>query len=198
MPCSITVRKKWDFFLLLKRKPPAFPFVPTASCLYTGHHWEEPGLISLLLPISNFYTDKTPPSLLSRLSSPSCQSLLLWQMLQDFAPICLVSLYKRTQNRTHYSRCGITHRHRVKDKSPLSQVTGNTLPNNAQDFVSFLCPEFPLLVYIHQNHQVLSCKAAFQLLITQSAPDILPPGAGLCHFPVLNLIKFPISYFSRK
>lgn len=79
--------KRGFFFLMLKWKPLAFPFVPTASHLFTGHHWEEPGLISLLVSISNFYTDKTPPSLLSRPSSLSSQSLLLWQMLQDFVPV---------------------------------------------------------------------------------------------------------------
>lgn len=105
--------------------------------------------------------------------------------------------YQRTQNRTQCSRCGLTHQHWVKHESPLSQVAGNTLPNS-QDFVRFLCLKFPFLMHVYQNHQVLSCKAAFQLVFNQSLPDILPPGAGLSHFPLLNLIKFPISYFSKK
>lgn len=190
--------KRGIFFLILKWKPPAFPFVPTASHLFTGHHWEGPGLISLLLPISNFYTEKTPPSLLSRLSSPSCQSLLLWQMLQDFVPVrpCLPCT---RETRTGHSTPGVVPLTNTewKTRVPSSQVAGNTLPN-AQDFVSFLCPRFTLLLHVHQNHQILSCQAAFQLVITQSVPHVLPPGAGLCHFPSLNLIKFPISYFSRK
>lgn len=119
-------------------------------------------------------------------------------MLQDFVPV-RPRLSCTREPKTGYSTPDVVSRTNTwaKDKSPFSQVAGNTLPN-AQDFVSFLCPKFTLLVHVHQNHQVPSCKAAFQLVITQSVPDVLPPGAGLCHFPLLNLIKFPISYFSRK
>lgn len=142
------------------------------------------------------WQDPSKPSLKTKQSQLSV-SLCMTNAPRLCSSKALSLLYQRTQNRTQHSRCGLTHQHWVKDKSPFSQVAGNILPN-AQNFVSFLRPKFTLLVHVHQNQQVLSCKAAFQLVINQSVPDILPPSAGLCHFPLLNLIKFPISYISRK
>lgn len=196
MPCSIIVTVQEDlFFLCLNENLLHFHL-----CL-SSFHWAPPrrawpDFFTSSYQQFSHWQDPSKPSLRTEQSQ-----LPVSPPMRNAPRLCsskaLPLLYQRTQNRTQHSRCGLTHQHWVKDKNPLSQAAGNTLPN-AQNFVSFLCPRFVLLVHVHQNHQVLSCKAAFQLVITQSVPDILPPGAGLCHFPLLNLIKFPISYFSRK
>ena len=73
--CSVTLTVK--LFPDVQREPPAFQFVPIASCPATGHHWKEPGSLFFVALLQIFVTiDETPLSLLSsRLNSPSSLSL---------------------------------------------------------------------------------------------------------------------------
>ena len=182
VPCSIIFTVKQNFFCLCWN---GTSWVSACAHCLSPFQW------ALRRTWPDFFTlsyqvfipiDKTPPSLLSRLNSHNSQSLLTWQMAQAFGrfvPVSPCLLYWGTQNWTQHSRCALSHQHWVEDNSLPPQVAGSTLPNAPQDFVSFLCPKYTLLVHVYQNHQVLSCKAAFQLVITQSVLVIAPPCARL-------------------
>lgn len=85
-------------------------------------------------------------------------------------------------------------------KDDLPQLAGNALPSAAQDDVALLCSKGTLLAHlqvVHQNPQVLFCKAAFQLISSQPVlvQGVVPPQGLDLAFAFVDLHDVPISPF---
>ena len=159
----------------VQSEPPVFQFVPLASCPGTGHHWEEP--VSVLLLSSFMYVlYPTLSRLFSRLESQLPQPFLRGGMLQSLHHLCGPSL--DSLQYVHLSPVLGTpaldpalqlwpHQCGVEGKDHLPRPAGNTPPDADQDPIDLLCSKGTMLSHlqlgVHQDPQVLSCQAAFQL-----------------------------------
>lgn len=120
----------------------------------------------------------------SRLSGLSNLSLFLYDgsssLLITFITFCWTHGNKTMSLSYWGAQSWTQHSRRVspllsREKDPFPQPAGHALPNAAQESIGCLCCRGTLLTHVqlgvHQDPHSLSCKAAFQLGISQTVPS---------------------------
>jgi len=149
---------KWEF---------TFVSLCPFFCVLTGHPWGQSG--SVFTGACTHRWDPPEPSLLQAKPSQLFWPLLMWQMLRSpslwsfigLSPLCPCLSFTGEPS-THQCSSPVPS----KEKDHLPQPADNVLPSTAQENGGGLCCKGTLLargwLVVHQDLQVLLCKAALQ------------------------------------